>query len=425
MTGLGQATHGRVGYQDYVPWDYPVTLAGEFTRHGYQTQAIGKMHFYPERSQQGFQNVVLHSPTGIIRMARQHGIEADRVDDYLPWLRQQIGRDATFFDNGVDSNSYVARPWDKPEHVHPTNFVATQAVDFLRRRDTGKPFFLFASFNAPHPPFDPPGWAFEQYLDSPMPDPPVGDWVDVFGEFANPHDPTTAVGDIGPRLLRRARAGYYGHVTHVDHQINFLLEALAHNGLRDNTYVCFLADHGEMLGDHHMFRKSVPYEGSARIPMLLSGPGIPPGVVDLDHVVDLRDVLPTLLQCAGLPIPEHVEGQSFLPLARGERVEWRDFLHGEHTLFGQSLQWLTDGRAKYVWHSGTGREQLFDLVDDPLETRDLAADAARVRPWRERLTAALTGREEGFTDGTRLFPGRPVSATLAHLRERLAGTTAG
>ncbi|MEV6964842.1 arylsulfatase [Hamadaea sp. NPDC051192] len=418
MTGLGQVTHGRVGYQDYVPWDYPITLAGEFTRHGYQTQAVGKMHFYPERSQQGFQNVILHSPTGIIRMARQHGIDPDQVDDYLPWLRQQLGRDATFFDNGVDSNSYVARPWDKPEHVHPTNFVATQAADFLRRRDTDKPFLLFTSFNAPHPPYDPPSWAMEQYLDAPMPPPPIGDWVDAFSAFDNPRDPATFVGDIGTRLLHRAQAAYYGHMSHVDQQINYLLETLAHYGVRDNTYVCFLADHGEMLGDHHLFRKGFPYEGSARIPLLLTGPGIRPTVND-DSVVELRDVMPTLLECAGLPIPEHVEGRSFLPLARGEHTEWREILHGEHTLLGQSLQWLTDGRMKYIWHSSTGREQLFDLRNDPSELRDIAHDEARTRPWRAELIKVLTGREEGFTDGARLVPGRPVSPMLAHLRDRL------
>ena len=131
-TGLSQRRHGRVGYQDGVPWDYPVTIASEFTRHGYQTEAIGKLHVYPERSQMGFQHVVLHD--GFLHYARAHHADHDRVDDYLPWLRQQLGRDADYFDHGVNCNSVVARPWDKPEHTHPTNFVVTQGIDFLRRR---------------------------------------------------------------------------------------------------------------------------------------------------------------------------------------------------------------------------------------------------------------------------------------------------
>src|SRR5581483_10164665 len=422
FTGLGQRTHGRVGYRDGVPWDYPVTVAGEFTRHGYQTQAVGKMHVYPERSQLGFQNVILHD--GFLHFGRRRDRDFDSFDDYIPWLRDRLGHDADYFEHGLNCNSYVARPWDKPESMHPTNWVVTQSIGFLRRRDPRKPFFLFMSFHRPHPPYDPPAWAFEQYLDQPMPDPPVGDWVDILTEYADPYRPDCTVGKIPPRTLQRARAGYYGHLTHIDHQINRFLEVLDEFGLGQNTYVCFVSDHGELLGDHHLFRKSFPYEGSARIPLILKGPpgsGIGRGTVDQDHVIELRDIMPTLLECAGLPVPESVEGRSFLPLARGESVEWRPHLHGEHTLFGQSAQWLTDGHEKYVWFSGVGHEQLFDLREDPQETRDLArssSSADRVGRWRQVLIGELADREEGFTDGGRLVPGRPVDPCLSHLRDR-------
>ena len=418
-TGLGQRTHGRVGYQDGVPWDYPVTIAGEFTRHGYQTQAVGKMHVYPERSQMGFQNVILHD--GPLHFARRQNRNLDMVDDYLPWLRQQLGREADYFDHGVNCNSTVARPWDKPEHVHPTNYIVTQAIDFLRRRDPRKPFFLYMSFHRPHPPYDPPAWAFEQYLHRPMPDVPVGDWVDVLAEYADPFRPDTIVGEIPPHLLHRARAGYYGHMTHIDQQVNRFVENLEDFGLYDDTFICFVADHGELIGDHHLFRKCLPYEGSARVPLMLKGPrnaGIRRNAA-LNPVVELRDVMPTLLDCAGLPIPEAVEGRSFLPIARGENCEWRDYVHGEHVILGQSVQWVTDGHEKYVWFSGTGHEQLFDLDDDPQELHDLAGDSAaagRVAHWRGVLMEELAGREEGFTDGERLIPGQPVDPCLVHLR---------
>ena len=411
MTGMRPVSHGRVGYEDDVPWDYPATLAGEFTRHGYQTQAVGKMHVSPPRAQIGFQHVLLHSPLGIVRAARQRGQDPDLVDDYLPWLRLRLGRDATFFDHGVDSNSWVARPWDKPEHLHPTNFVASEAADFLRRRDPTRPFLLFASFNAPHPPYDPPAWAFESYLDAEMPQPPVGDWVDAVAQWDDPLNPTALVGSVRQETLRRARAGYYGHMSHVDQQINFLLEELDHRGLRENTVVCFLSDHGEMLGDHHMFRKGFPYEGSARIPMLLAGPGVAAGQVR-DDVVELGDVMPTLLTAAGLPIPESVEGHSFLDAAPA-----RPWLHGEHTLLGQSFQWLTDGTEKYIWWSETGREQLFDLGVDPQELHDLAPEQpGRLERWRAALVTELAGREEGFVAQGRLVTGRPVRPTLGSPR---------
>lgn len=430
LTGLSQRTHGRVGYRDGVPWNYPVTIAGEFTRQGYQTQAIGKMHVYPERSQMGFQNVVLHD--GYLHFARDRRRDQESVDDYLPWLRERAGHDADYFDHGMSCNAYTARPWDKEEALHPTNFVTTQCIDFLRRRDPRKPFFLFMSYHRPHPPLDPPAWAFEQYLNAEMPEPPVGDWAEYFAPIHKPFDPDLTAGKMDGRWLRRARAGYYGHMTHIDQQIFRFLEVLREYQLARNTWVCFVSDHGDLMGDHHLFRKTLPYEGSARVPLILAGPPAPgstvrPGTV-CSAPVELRDIMPTLLECAGLECDARVEGRSFLGLARGEAqaaADWRPYVHGEHTFGnvgrdgGQLVHYLTDGREKYVWFSGDGHEQLFDLENDPQELHDRARDAGAqqsLSQWRSRLIKELTGREEGFVDGERLVAGRPVDAVLKQLR---------
>ncbi|MGC9360925.1 MAG: arylsulfatase, partial [Anaerolineae bacterium] len=417
--GQTPRSHGRVGYRDGVPWNYPVTMAGEFTRHGYQTEAVGKMHVYPERSLMGFQHVTLHD--GFLHFARSRHANLDEIDDYVPWLREQLGRDADYFEHGVNCNSMVVRPWDKQEYLHPTNWVTSQAIRFLERRDRRKPFFLFVSYHRPHPPLDPPAWAYEMYTHQNMPDPPIGDWHRIFAESSGPHRADPLYAQLDPRALQMARAAYYGQITHIDHQINRLLESLPENGVGDNTYICFTADHGEMLGDHHLFRKAYPYEGSARVPLLLAGPrdsGIVPNSVS-HQVVELRDIMPTLLTAAGLPVPSTVEGKSLLPLARGEDVPWRPYLHGEHTAINQSMQWLTDGHIKYVWFSGNGQEQLFDLVSDPQETTNLATRADMQRQlehWRRILMSELAGREEGFTDGERLITGRPVDPCLSHVR---------
>jgi arylsulfatase len=420
FTGLGQASHGRVGYLDGIPWNYRVTLAGEFTRHGYQTQAIGKMHVYPERSQMGFQNVLLHD--GFINHIRSGHPNYETADDYIAWLRERTGGDADYFAHGLHCNSNIARPWDKEEMLHPTNWVADQSVRFLRRRDPRKPFFLFMSFHRPHPPYDPPGWALDYYLErGEMPPVPVGDWSQIFADTGHFRDPNTAYGEIDPYLLRRARAGYYGHMTHIDHQINRFLWALREHRLYDDTYICFVSDHGELMGDHHLFRKGLPYDGSARVPLILKGPAAS-GIRanhSFDPVIELRDVMPTLLECAGLPVPEGVEGRSFLPLARGQQPTWRDSIHGEHLIFGQSIQWLTDGREKYVWFSKTGQEQLFDLVRDPQELHDLAGQPdrqERLAGWRQRLVEALDGREEGFVQDGHLVTGRSVYPCLGFLQ---------
>jgi arylsulfatase len=420
FTGLSQASHGRVGYLDGIEWNYPVTLAGEFTRQGYQTQAIGKMHVYPERSQMGFQNVLLHD--GFFNFWRSKHPDYESADDYIAWLREKAGSHADYFAHGIHCNSNIARPWDKPEELHPTNWVTEQSVRFLRRRDPRKPFFLFISFHRPHPPYDPPTWAFEQYLGAEMPPPPVGDWHAVYAPYGNAADPNTPYGALPPERLQRARAGYYGHMTHIDHQINRFIWSLREQGLLENTYVCFTSDHGELIGDHHLFRKGLPYDGSARVPLILKGPpgsGIAANRT-YDTLIELRDIMPTLLDCAGLPIPDSVEGRSFLPFARGGAVPWRESLHGEHLIFGQSIQWMTDGHEKYVWFSGSGAEQLFDLDHDPQELHDLAqTETARPRleHWRRALIEALSNREEGFVQEGRLVPGRPASPCLRFVTE--------
>jgi arylsulfatase A-like enzyme len=316
----------------------------------------------------------------------------------------------------------VARPWDKEERLHPTHWVVTRGIEFLREhRARQEPFFLYLSFHRPHPPYDPPAWAFERYLHAAMPTPPVGDWVDLYAEHDTTPHPEAFRARYRPDILQRARAGYYGHMSDIDLQINRFEETLHEYGLQENTWIVFTSDHGEMMGDHHFFRKGFPYEGSARVPLILQPPvGTPfPGGRICPTVVEMRDFLPTLLDCAGLPPAQGIDGKSFLPQARGESQEaLRPWLHGEHTLLGGSFHWITDGHEKYIWHSKHGLEHLFDLDQDPLELHDLGINPSpesteRLAHWRCVLAAELKNREEGFVaaDGS-LIPGRPVKPVL-------------
>lgn len=420
MTGLTARSHGRVGYEDRVPWNYRTTLAGEFTRHGFQTEAVGKLHVFPERACIGFEHVVLHDGYGL-QWRKRHRDVGD-VDDYLPWLRAHTSRpDVDDFEHGIHCNSHVARPWPHAEYLHPTNWVTMHGIDFLRRRDTTRPFFLYLSYHRPHPPYDPPAWAFEQFLHHAMPPPPVGDWADRFEPWDDPFRADTIRGILRPEILQRARAGYYGHLAHIDQQINRFFWALRERDLWSNTWICFTSDHGELLGDHHLFRKSLPYEGSARVPLLLRGPisaGVGPGTVS-NAVAEQRDIMPTLLDAAGISAPTGIDGRSLLECARNQAATVREYLHGETATHGGSVQWLTDGHEKYIWFSDDGQEQLFDLKADPHELHDLnrSADAAvpaRLARWRVRLVEMLTGSEEGFVCDGMLVSGRSVKATLSH-----------
>lgn len=425
LTGMGQESHGRYGYREGVPFSkaYPTTLPGVLGDNGYQTQAIGKMHVYPERDRVGFDDVRLHD--GFLHHARRvHGRNLQLFDDYVTWLRRQPGMAAAAeTDHGVGCNSMMARPWDKPEAYHPTSWIGSEAIDWLYRRDPTVPFFLYLSFHRPHAPYDPPQWALDQYLDQELPEPPVGEWTAAFEAFRRDFTAEAMHGKQKPEVRRRALAAYYGLITQIDFQLNRLVEALSDFSLLDNTAFVFISDHGDMMGDHHFYRKTVGYEGSARVPFIVRLPGGRFVTPNVDQVVELRDVMPTILDIAGIDIPASVDGASVLPLMRGEDVEWRTEIHGEHTyeMDGQeSMHWVTDGHRKFIWWSGSGIEQFFDLDADPQELTDLLGDTARsdeVELWRQRLIGYLRDREEGFVEDGRLVAGRPVVSEARWIRD--------
>lgn len=424
MTGMSQKAHGRVGYLDGVDWNYEHTLASTLAENGYHTYCVGKMHVHPERNLCGFHNVELHD--GYLHYHRNHNKpvteSSQHCDDYLVWLRNKLGPQADIIDTGIDCNSWVARPWIYEEYLHPTNWVVNQSIDFLRRKDPTKPFFLMMSFVRPHSPLDPPQVYFDQYIHEDIPMPPIGDWVEEENLEAKGKDVNCIQGLISPKALKRARAAYYGSITHIDHQIGRFLKTMHEYGHLKDTVIVFTSDHGDLLGDHHFFRKALGYEGSCRVPFIVYDPGnmlkIQKGL-KAEEVVELRDIMPTLLEIAGVFIPPTVEGKSTVPILQGKKdVPWRDYIHGEHSFGLLSNHYITNGKEKYIWYSQTGVEQYFDLSIDSEEKRNLIEDSsyeARIKLWRQCLIKELEGREEGYTDGEKLIIGQQPVDVLSHL----------
>lgn len=417
-TGLTQESHRRVGYADGIRWEYPHTMAGELTKAGYYTQCVGKMHVDPLRNYLGFCHVELHD--GYLHYYRDPEIpyreNQKQADDYFHWLKQEKGIDCDVTDTGLECNSWVARPWIYEEKYHPTNWVTDRSIDFLRRRDPDMPFFLFASYLRPHPPFDAPQCYFDMYRNKELTPPVVGDWCDEEALRARGRIFDSDTGPLDPELVREMQIGYYACITHLDHQIGRLIQALVENKLYDDTIILFVSDHGELLGDHHLFRKSRAYQGSSRVPFLVSGGGFrpeKPGSVKTD-VVELRDVMPTVLEAAGVQIPDSVEGISLWNTALKESgtPEVRKYLHGEHTLGEASSHWIITKDEKYIWYSQTGEEQYFRIAEDPDELHNLIGSEKakeRVEALRGLLIQELQDREEGFVREGRLVTGcKPI-----------------
>lgn len=415
-TGLKQENHKRVGYQDRVTWNYKHTLAGELAKNGYYTQCVGKMHVHPLRNLMGFHNVELHD--GYLHNYRSANLpyyENQRVaDDYNYWLKSELGINTDITDTGVECNSFIARPWIYEEKYHPTNWVTNRSIDFLRRRDRSKPFFLMASYLRPHPPFDAPQCYFDMYKDMDLTPPKMGDWADKerLNEKGRFFDADT--GPVDRELMRQAQIGYYACISHLDNQIGRLIDSLKDDGSYKDTVIIFTSDHGELLGDNLTYRKIRPYQGSINIPMIIANDKrVKKGEV-CDSLVELRDILPTTLDIAGGKVPQSIDGMSILS------DNGREYLHGEHSGGDIGNQYIVTKEDKYCWFMESGKEQYFNLKQDPDELHDAINDDKykdRINYLRSLLIIELIGREEGYTDGDKLISGREQRAVLGNLNK--------
>ncbi len=391
--------------QPHMPNDYPHTLAGELLKSGYRTHLVGKGHFWPFRAHMGFES----------RDSEEAGIMSRRghIDDYRRWFRKHAPSGVTPDDHGVDWNSWHSRPWHTHEHLHPTAWSASRAIDFLKNREKDRPFFLNLSFHRPHSPYVPPDYFFNRYYNGETPKAYIGEWSSMHDEPAGAKAPNAWRGNVGSEAIHRGRSGYYGEVNFIDNQIGRVINWL-HDCDKEaykNTWFVFVSDHGDMLGDHNLWRKTYPYEGSARIPFIITPP---PGSVKMpgrslaEEVVELRDVMPTVLELAGVSIPETVVGRSLVPLLDSAPEDWREYIHGEHcTCYSeeQEMQYVTDGKRKFIWLPKIGVQQFFDLEKDPGEITNLIDDPARkdeIAKWRGFLIKELEERNCGWVSGGHL-----------------------
>ncbi len=414
MTGTSPRSHGdRVAEEKPMP-ELP-TLAQTFREAGYQTYAVGKLHVYPQRDRIGFDDVLLDEEG-----RTQYGV----VDDYEAFLADQ-GYPGQQFLHGMSNNEYGWRPWHLPEQTHPTNWATRQLVRTIKRRDPTRPAFWFLSYRHPHPPLVP----LQLYLDlyrqldlhqQPASDKPyMSDWIDGDSTFAIRRRQARHEG-MSDVQIRLARTAFYALCTQIDHQLRVLIGTLREEGLLDETILLFTSDHGDMLGNHGIWAKRLFYESVANIPMILVGVDADDRVganrTD-DRLVGWQDIMPTLLELAGIEVPETVEGIS---MVGEERREW---LYGEVGENSSATRMIHDGRHKLIYYPVGNRRQLFDLEEDPNELRDLS-DSPTYQQVLTRLTELLIGQfyggDEAWVEGGQLV-GLPDRAFVAGPSKQLSG----
>ena len=348
--------------------------------HGHRVVSVGKLHFRANGEDHGFseEQIPMH-------IYQEKGDLLGLIRDDMPPrgnCRKMIAM------AGPGESTYTL--YDKDICSRAQVWLHEQATrEAANKRD--KPWVLFVSFVAPHFPLTAPPEHYYRYWNRELPMPklyareerPRHPYLLDYSRNFNYDDYFES-----PQDVKKALSGYFGLVSYLDENIGKVLAALRDAGLADDTVVMYTSDHGDNLGARGLWGKSTMYEEIAGVPMILAGPGVPAGR-RVDTPVSHVDAFPTILAIAGEKMPSGFPGFSLLEISGGYQPD-RTVLSEYHGMGSSTGAFAVRvGHWKYV-HYAKYRPQLFDLEEDPDETRDLAADpahAAALEECRRRLYA--------------------------------------
>ena len=334
--------------------------------HGYFTGQIGKLHFWPhkERDHRGphptyaFDEMLLSDEPGCYD------------DAYGKWLEAKGPEAREAGDLGLPLyRKNMAKVFPGKAEWTQAGFVGDQSIRFIKR-NAGRPFFLHAGFYAPHPPLNPPERDYKQYNGKRFP-PLILENEEQLNRLPPAYKRANSQDEnFDPVYWKHYRQCFYAMVTDADLWIGAMVATLREQGIYDNTLIAITSDHGDHLGDHGQNSKnSYPYKTVYTVPLVMAGPGIPArGVVE--NLVSAVDVMPTLLEAAGTPIPRSVNGVSLWPLLKdGKNV--RDYTYSETN----TMRMIQTDQFKYAYHKD-GSEVLFNLQNDPNEVNNLSLESS-------------------------------------------------
>ena len=408
-------------------------------RHGYRTGAFGKVHLTPEQ----YTLRQLNSDVPILDWRRfaaeavippfpddpvkeNYGFETHvGCEDILQgrfraWLRErspEILEKKPQRPCQEGPGDLWVSPYPSP--FHQSSFIASEAEAYILSQKGGAPWFTFCSFVAPHHPFEAPADQIARYQEADVPLPRRKGGTDPSSVPPFMHDWKPAAIDetshYPEATLRRIVWHYLASISLIDDGVGRLLSALARTGQTDNTIVVFTADHGEHLGNHGLLRKtSVHFDETLRVPLIISAPGGAAGR-RVKGLVELTDLHPTLLGLLGLPINPGVQGIDWSPRLRDGSEIGRDDIYADMfdlspqkfgTFTGPygAVQTLRTPQWKLNLYPTAGPQygQLFDLANDPDESRNLYADKG-CQAMREELLWRLCARTHRNTDPLPLY----------------------
>jgi len=422
ITGLYPSAHGCWTLGTKLMEDVP-TVGDALQAVGYQTSLIGKAHLHPLATAPGYESIECQPVLRdldfwrnfrgpwygfrYVETARMHADEAHAGGHYGIWMEEKgLKNWRDYFQNYPSDDAHKPREgkWDLPQEFHYTTWTAEKTIDYIRMHvREGHPFFTWASFHDPHPPYlVPEPWASMYRPEDMEPgrlEPGEMDRMPPAHRLTQQSKPDFSPWRETPfwnhgyqshlhsrEYFKKHMAIYYGMISFMDQQIGRILAELDRLKIADNTLVIFTTDHGHFLGQHGLiFKGAFHYEDLVRVPFLARYPGrIPAGSTNA-ALVSLVDLAPTFLRLAGQEIPGTYQGVDQMPVWEAKAPAARNhvIVENRHQPTKLHLRTYIDARYKMTVYRNQPYGELFDLQEDPREVHNRWDDPACADVKRE------------------------------------------
>jgi len=363
-------------------------VAKTMARLGYRTFGIGKFHAYGIYEDLGYQTQLLAEECYGSMEDRKRDAYASFIMNEHPeyaWVEQLMGERTEMY--------YMPQMSPLPAELGAEAWAADRTVELINRPDQ-RPYFGFVSFVGPHPPLAPPVPFNRMYNPDKMPDPVSGNIeIDHMDDFLPWMNYGVWAEDVDKTRAHTLKARYYGEISYIDQQLGKILDAVEARDDADNTLICFFSDHGDHMGDHHSWQKEGFFEPSCHVPFLVSWPARVPKDVRRDELVCLTDLFGIATSAAGKP--ELRDGVDVIGILEGSASP-RKRLYGYYGEPGTPpfKVMVREGHWKYIYMANGGREQLFNVKDDPYELRQRISEESDVadRLRKAAIAAISTSR---------------------------------
>ena len=369
------------------------TMLGEALRAaGYRTWGAGKWHNGRESFNRGFANgdeIYFGGMADHWNVPAYHYDASGRYDKQLAY----IPNPPAFGNNEI--------AWRDCDHIHAgrhsSEVLSDAVVDYLATQDGKQPFLAYVALLAPHDPRTMPKQFLDMYPFDEVELPPntLGGHPFDNGSLRI-RDELLAAFPRTPEEIRRHMAEYYAMITHLDHEFGRVMDALDEQGLTDDTLIVFAGDNGLAVGRHGLMGKQNCYEHSVRVPLIFAGPGVPQGHQS-DAFVYLLDIFRTVCALTDTPVPESVEGESLVGAMHDPAARVRDTLYFAYVASQRAVKNRTHKLIEYAVRDRDRQTQLFDLANDPWETRNLFGTPGTA-PIVADLRAAMLRYREAWED---------------------------